>query len=242
MTATKDEAYSHLQLLEKFLLSNGMPLGPDMSLEIRRIVTQAKGVQDRKHLKQPEAAFLNTYVIPGTVRYLREVCGLNEVQAREALLNEYHLSMPETSAASPMHPGRLPFRKHMLGLTAKEVYRGWLKPANADGLTQSAPDFALRSPFQHRILFEGKYFPRGSLDYARGQLAADLYQAFFYRGLAPMPAKKAGRPDWNYDYSCFLAFDASKDGTFRQAWLDLSPAIRKSFWDTANIYVMILRD
>lgn len=152
MSAAKDEAYSQLQAVEKFLRSSGMPLGPDMSAEIRRIVTQAKSVQDRKHLKLPEAAFLNTYVVPGIARYLREECGLNESQAREALLNEYHRCMPETSTASPIHPGRLPFRKHMLGLTAKEVYRGWLKPANADGLTQSAPDFALRAPFPHLSL------------------------------------------------------------------------------------------
>lgn len=104
MSPAKVEAHSHPQAMEKILLSSGMPLGPDMSLEIRRIVIRAKSAQDREHLKLPEAAFLNTYVIPGIVRCLREVSGLNEAQARELLLNECHRSMPETAAVSPIQP------------------------------------------------------------------------------------------------------------------------------------------
>ena len=68
----------------------------------------------------------------------------------------------------------------------------------------------------------------------------DIYQAFFYRGLPSLPAAKK-RPDWNYDYACLMAYDASTLGTLSSAWRDLPLQTRRSFWEGANVYVMILR-
>jgi hypothetical protein len=109
-------------------------------------------------------------------------------------------------------------------------------------LTQSCPDFALRKPFAHSIVFEGKYFARGSKEYAARQLVADLYQAFFYRGLPSVEATKRGHPEWDYDYACLLAFDASPAGSLKDAWDSLGSSVKKSFWEGANIFVMIIRD
>jgi hypothetical protein len=67
-----------------------------------------------------------------------------------------------------------------------------------------------------------------------------IYQAFFYRGLPRLAATKR-HPEWSYDYSCLMAYDASRTGTLTKAWTDLHPETRRSFWEGANVYVMILR-
>ena len=121
-----------------------------------------------------------------------------------------------------------------------DIYKGWKSPEKGRALTQSCPDFALRDPFPHSILFQGKYFPRGSLVFAQRQLVTDIYQAFFYRGLPRLAATKR-HPEWNYDYACLMAYDASRSGTLTSAWTDLHPETRRSFWEGANVYVMILR-
>jgi hypothetical protein len=48
-------------------------------------------------------------------------------------------------------------------------------------------------------------------------------------------------PAWDYDYACLLAFDASAEGNFLYAWESLDTSVKKGFWESANIYVMILR-
>jgi hypothetical protein len=241
MTGTKEEALAYLRSLKKSLASSGMPKGSAMDAEIKRIVTTAKKDEHQKHLRLPEAAFLNWYAIPVLCQHLHSEMGLSKSDAREAFLNEYHRTMPNSSVGSPIYPLRYPFRKS-LGLSAHSIYREWLNPTKRDGLTQSAPDFALRQPFPHSIIFEGKYYASGSKEYGGRQLATDLYQACFYRGLPKTLARRKGGADWSYDYACLLAFDASKEGTLLGAWKALSPAVRKSFWESANIYVMILRE
>lgn len=236
-----EAALEYLRSLKKALQSSAMPKGPDMSVAIRQIVAAAKHDDKQKHLRLPEAAFLNTYVIPTLFDHLQAGIGFIESQAQESLLNEYHRTMPGTSVGSPIFPLRSPFRK-ALGATADAIYREWRSPAKGDGLTQSAPDFALRSPFPHRIVFEGKYYASGSLEYGGRQLARSLYEAFFYRALPKTAARHTRGADWNYDYACLLAFDASDKGTLLKAWKDLSQGVRRSFWESGNIYVMILRD
>lgn len=239
MPDNKQLALEFLQDFEKTLLEK-MPKGAAMDVEIRAIVADAKSDPRKKHLRLPEAAFLNHFVLPALFAELTGSAGLSDDEAKDALLNEYHRSMPDISRRSPIHALRHPFKK-MLGISAEAIYRQWMKPEKGDGLTQSCPDFALRTPFPHSIVFEGKYFRSGSRAYASKDLVADLYQAFFYRGL-PKTETKKGRPGWDYDYACLLAFDASRDGTLRAAWDDLNLTVRRSFWEGANIYVMILRD
>lgn len=232
-------ALGFLEALEEALISR-LPKGASMNPEIRGIVVDAKTDSRKKHLRLPEAAFLNHFVLPILFEQLQVQAGLTAEQSRDALLNEYHRSMPEISRYSPIRALRHPFKK-ALGASPESIYREWKAPKKGDGLTQSCPDFALHDPFPHSIVFEGKYYSSGSSTYAARQLATDLYQAFFYRGLPQIPPTKKGHPRWNYDYACLLAFDASRDGTLRAAWDDLSAKVRRSFWEGANIYVMILR-
>jgi hypothetical protein len=99
-------------------------------------------------------------------------------------------------------------------------------------LTQSCPDFALRDPFPYSILFEGKYFPRGSPELAQRHLVTDICQPSFYRGLPRLAATKR-HPEWNYDYACLMAYDASRAGTLTSAWKALPLETRRSFWEGA---------
>jgi hypothetical protein len=78
------------------------------------------------------------------------------------------------------------------------------------------------------------------LEFAQRQLVTDIYQAFFYRGLPRLAATKK-HPEWNYDYACLMAYDASPTATLISAWTALDPQTRRSFWEGANVYVMVLR-
>jgi len=240
MSECKADAHEFLQGLGKAILKFS-PRWAGMELDIRRIVAAAKANDQQKHLRLPEAAFLNSYVLPVLHQYLQTAASLTKAEASEALLNEYHRTMPDISSRSPIRAKKHPFKK-ALGSSAEAIYKQWTDPTQNYGLTQSCPDFALGTPFPHSMVFEGKYFARGSQEYAAKQLVTDIYQAFFYRGLPRVDATKRGHPEWDYDYACLLAYDASPSGTLTAAWDALEAAVKKSFWDGANIYVMILRD
>ena len=139
------------------------------------------------------------------------------------------------SAKSPIRAKKHAFKK-VIGASPESIYNAW---SCGGGLTQSCPDFAVTHPFPHRIVFEGKYFAHGSTKYAERELVKDIYQAFFYRGLPQLDATKR-HPEWNYDYACLLAFDASPEGSLKSAWNRLDPVVQRTFWEGANIYVMIL--
>jgi hypothetical protein len=201
----KDQALEFLRELESALNKN-LPGPEDMRTEIQTTVREAKPDEKKKHLRSPEAAFLNGKALPILFDVLKSDAGLTAEQAHQALLSEYHRTTPNLSRQSPIRWERHPFRK-ILGARASEIYRGWTSPDEGGALTQSCPDFALRAPFPHSILFEGKYFPRGSLEYAQRELVKDIYQAFFYRGLPRLAATKK-HPEWNYEYACLMAYDA----------------------------------
>ena len=238
-TAAKDEALAFLRELER-TLNDSLPGPAEMESWIRQTVAAAKNDDKQKHLRLPEAAFLNVKVLPVVFEMIQNHNGLSKDQSRLALLNEYHRSMPEISCYSPMRWERHPFKK-VVG-TATDIYRAWADPEKFHGLTRSSPDFSLRDPFPHSILFEGKYFSRRvvSVEYAQRQLVGLVYEAFFYLGLPRLaPTKK--HPEWGYDYACLLAYDASPQGTLRSAWTMLHPKVQRGFWEGANVYVMILR-
>jgi hypothetical protein len=236
--ATKDQAFEFLKELEK-TLNTRLPGPSDMESWIRSTVRAAKTDDKQKHLRLPEAAFLNGRALPVLFELLKSHAGLSREQAQQALLSEYYRTTPDISRQSPIRWERHPFRK-VLGASASDIYRGWTNPEEGRALTQSCPDFSLRDPFPHSILFEGKYFSSGSLEYAQRELVKDIYQAFFYRGLPRLAATKK-HPEWNYDYACLMTYDASPKGTLAAAWKALHRHTRQSFWVGANVYVMVLR-
>jgi hypothetical protein len=233
---SKDRALAFLKELEETLNSK-LPGPTDMDPWIRSTVAEAKTDDKKKHLRSPEAVFLNEQALPKLFDLLIHR-GLSREQAQEALLSENYRGTPELALGSPVRWERHPFRK-TLGARPSDIYLGWTKP-DKHGLAQSCPDFSLHKPFPHAILFEGKYFSEGSLELAQRQLVEDIYEAFFYRGLAPLAAARK-YPDWNYDYACLMAYDASASGTLSKAWERLPIETRSSFWESANVYAMILR-
>src|SRR5450759_2040862 len=156
MSDPKADAYEFLQGFSNAILKSA-PRAAEMEPEIRRIVAAAKTNDREKHLRLPEAAFLNKFVLPILHGYLQDGAGLTAEQGKEALLNEYHRTMPDISLRSPIRAKRHPFKK-VLGSSAESIYRQWNDPKQNFGLTQSCPDFALQKPFPHSIVFEGKYF------------------------------------------------------------------------------------
>jgi hypothetical protein len=237
MDESKHRALGFLKHLEKTLNAT-LPAAAQMEAWVRLTVAAAKGNEKQKHLNAPEAAFLNGQALPIVFHTIQTTCGLSEEQAKVALLSEYHRTTPEISRRSPIRWERHPFRK-VLNASPTEIYRRWKDPDQGGALTQSCPDFSLHDPFPHSILFEGKYFARGSREFAQRELVTNIYQAFFYRGLPRLAAAK-GHPDWGYDYACLLAYDASPSGTLATAWTALDARTRHAFWEGANIYVMIL--
>jgi hypothetical protein len=233
----KDAAHKFLRTFHEKLKGQLRPAA-EMEPFIRETVKHAKPLHAERHLRLPESAFLNTFVIPALADAIRACAGLTLQQAREALLNEYHPSMSDLSCGSPARRIKHPFTK-VLSLGSAPIYSRWVDPQNGSPLVQSCPDFALRSPFPHKVVFEGKYFSNGSQLYAQRELVTNIYQAFFYRGL-PFVEGTAKRAAWDYDYSCLLAYDASPKGTLAAAWSALPSKVQESFWEGANIYVMIL--
>lgn len=240
MTPGKNEAYDFLTGLSKAIdVATADFRGAAMERHIRALIRNSETNATKAFTTGPESTFLNTFVIPTLFNSIQSYASLSVEQAREALLNEFFRSMPQYSTHSPFRALKTPFSKKM-GVSAETVYRSWMSEKNDHGLSRAGPDFALRSPFPHRILFEGKYIAKGSRDFAERELVASIYQAFFYRGLPQVPPTQPERPEWNYDYACLLVYDATPKRVFRNAWLKLDAQVQSSLWDGANVYVMIL--
>ena len=233
----KHQAYQFLKTLE-LKLNEVLPDADTMREQVPNIVSQAKKDDTRKHMRQPEDAFLHHFAFPVIFKHLSVYKNLGEEKAREALLSEYYRNMPEFCAATPARKSRHPFNK-VIGASTDTIMRQWKGELSGAKLKQSCPDFALRNPFPHKIVFEGKYFAKGGSKKAETELVNNVYQAFFYRGL-PRDRNNNG-PDWDYDYSCLFAFDATEDAALWTAWNNLAPDVKTGFWEGANLYVMILR-
>jgi hypothetical protein len=207
-----------------------------MRRNIEEIVKANKARASDRHMAFPEGAFLNQYVLPAVHQFVSHYELMDAASAREALLSESYRRMRQYASGTPTRVSTHPFSK-VVGIRAPAIVRRW---KSAAALSRSCPDLALRAPFPFHTVFEGKYFQHGNVAAAETALASDIYQAFFYRGLAKLPATKT-HPAWDYDYACVLAYDATQDGALFQAWDGLRPNIGRGCWEGAGIYVMILR-
>jgi hypothetical protein len=232
----KYEAYEFLKGLKKHLNKN-LSSPQQMRKKVRDLVTSSRSDNKQKHLKSPEAAFTNQFLIPCIFEDISERVGKSKAQ--QCMLSEFRIMRDlycwKTSSQRQMHH---PFSKGIAG-KPQEIMRRW-KGDPKKQTSQSAPDFALRDPFPFNIVFEIKYFEKGGPERAATELVTNLYQAFFYRALPYVPPTKRN-PSWDYDYACLLAFDASPDGTLYQTWESLPPKVKRGFWEGANVYAMILR-
>jgi hypothetical protein len=234
---TKAHAHNFLRQFEH-KLTEDLPDLESLRKTVRDIAKQAKGSEILPHMRRPEEAFLNTYAIPRLSKELQAACGLNMAEAREAILSENFRHIKELSSASPARKTRHPFDKKFAS-SAALVMSQW-RSEKSNALRQSCPDFALRAPCPFTIVFEGKYFEEGSVTKAESELVSSIYQAFFYRALPKVEGLKA-RPPWDYEFSCLLVCDASRDGNLLNAWESIGQEVQKGFWAGANVYVMVVR-
>jgi len=99
---TKGQALEFLKELEK-ALNRKLPGPTEMESWIRSTVAAAKTDDKQKHLRLPEAAFLNGWALPVLFELLKTSGRLSTESAQRALLNEYHRTMPDISRQSPIH-------------------------------------------------------------------------------------------------------------------------------------------
>ncbi len=104
-----------------------------MERELRRMTTEAKLDAEKKHLKTPEAAFLNRFVVPVLFDQIRQHSKLTDSQAREALLNEYHRCMRDVSEKSPIRAKKHAFKK-LIGSSPESIYNAWKDFPSGGGL------------------------------------------------------------------------------------------------------------
>ncbi|MCH8081428.1 MAG: hypothetical protein IID52_03465 [Proteobacteria bacterium] len=236
MNSDKNSAYKFLTGMESFIAKN-LPSRKEIVEMIPRIVTQAKKREDWKHKRTPEDAFLYHFAFPLVFQYIKQQPGMDKKSACQVLLSEFYRNMPQFSAGTPARKGKHPFGKIMREPTFKTIAR-WRGETEGALLKQSCPDFALRAPFPHTVVFEGKYFRHGQAQAAATSLVTDIYQAFFYRALPKEQSTKT-HAEWNYDYACLFAYDGSDTMSLIETWQTLHQEVKRGFWDGANIYVMI---
>ena len=234
---TKPDALKFLEHVHHSL-EQQLPSSELLRSHVRDTASSAKRDADKPHMRRPEEAFLNGFVIPHLFTELQVRLSLSPARARAALLSENYRHMSTMCSGTPARKDRHPFDK-TLAPNSGAVMAHW-RSGKANALRQSCPDFALRDPCPYSVVFEGKYFEAGSASRAEADLVSNIYQAFFYRAL-PKIAGTALRPAWNYEFACLLACDASRDGTLKRAWDSLPREVRDGFWKGANVYVMVLR-
>ena len=236
---SKDLAFQFLRSLEH-RLSQRLPAWLELHEAVPEIVAEAKMREDWGNKRQPEDAFLYHFAFPIVFEYLANEMALGRDKARESLLCEYHKFMPDLVSGTPTRPIRfgIPFGKEIE--STESINTRWRNEAVTAKTQQPCPDFAIRAPSPHKVVFEGKYFSSGTLAAAENHLVQSSYQAFFYRSLPPSEANYQGI-SWEYDYACLLACDASEEGNLLEAWRTLDEGVRNDFWSGSSVYVMIVR-
>ena len=237
MENEKQKAYATLQMMED-CFNHYLPSSGEVNKQVKAFVKNAR-VEKHRRYNGSEGAFTAEYLIPSMNRFLIDQMGFDAASAKESFLTEKHRHFPDLASGTPARAVRHPFKKTLTG-KPKDIYAQWCGDSQGAQLVQSCPDFALVEPFPHKILFEAKYFSRGSLAKAQTELVTDIYQAFFYRGLPYSPPVRGGNV-WDYDYACLYVFDASSTGVFKEAWEHLDAKVKRGFWAGAGLYVMILR-
>ncbi|MGD9635007.1 MAG: hypothetical protein AB7U97_17130 [Pirellulales bacterium] len=183
-----------------------------------------------------EGAFVSRWVSPSIHEFLTKQLGLTSELAAESLISENTIDRKRGFAHATFrtaYPLRHPFRKS-IGGSAKSVVESWFNSSRP--LSTKHPDLCLLRPFP--ILFEAKYLFIESLQTARQELVKSVYEAYFYLGLSPI---HDARPPWAYEYAVALIYDGSANAAISQAWQELSPEVRDSLWNAANVFVMVLR-
>ena len=244
MTLAKDEIESFLRGFHSSLTAKTADATEVQSAIRKHPLFKHQG--SKSEWSNWELAFIDQIVLEHLSEYLKEYLDKNSILNGKSLCD---VIAAESSQAKDRHIANgtpawsrgQPFNKAM-GANLDDIYDRWKgnDPKKRKSVFPAVcPDIALLTPF--RVVFECKYFNKPGKRPAASELVSDLYQAFFYRA---MPTKLAGtaglKYGWDYEYACFLAYDATRNQRLKRAWDDLSESTRKRFWEDSNICVMML--
>jgi len=219
-------------------LNRELPGYPNVAEQLARVVRGARASTDKRGKAFPEGAFLNESVFPRVYDFVAKWPGMSKETARRAFLCEGYMHNRKIASGSPARRVAHPFQK--VPCDPNTIMDHWKKRGLKSVLGGRFPDMALREPFPYKTVFECKYFDGRHFDKGEPALVKGVYEAFYYLGLPRLPKGSWGNA-WDYDFACFLAFDASNEGGLKEAWESVRKAVKSIIWDGANIYVMILR-
>jgi hypothetical protein len=235
-SSLKEGARRFLDRVQEELTAT-LPEASELRKLVRAEIASAKK-ESKKYIYGPESAFLHTDFIPSFFDSVQTAGQITKSDAKQSFLCEGYTNIPDYASGTPIRTQGHPFTK-VLSATAADVALNWRKK-DRNPLAQACPDFAVRTPFPYNIVFEAKYFERGSFEKASRDLVAGIYESFFYRALPYVPPTRL-RPAWDYDFACLIGCDASNDGALVAAWDSFSPGVRKGLWEGGNVYVMLVR-
>jgi hypothetical protein len=189
---------------------------------------------------QYELLFTDTFVLPAIHEYLEKALALPAADRCTAFLAESGLAKTRGwTSNSPRSANKYLFTK-VLGADSKSVVESWWKESEKGQTCQSCPDWAFRSPCPHTVVFEGKFFRKGSVDAARRELVSGIYQCFYYLAHPTFPPTET-HPAWDYEYACLFAYDASRERSLVKAWETLNKKVKDACSGGAsNIFVIVL--
>jgi hypothetical protein len=179
-----------------------------------------------------EGEFVEKFVLKPVSEYLKSM--LTPEDARVALLAESTESRRDGIASgSPASEDKHIFSK-AVGVAVEDIKKLWWD-GKEEPVSQSGPDWAVRAPCPHTVVFEAKLFRDGGIESAKSELVQGIYQCFYYRA-------HPRRPNWDYDYACLFAYDLSKSGSLMDACRSLSRSVIDSCGNSSNIFLMVLRE
>jgi hypothetical protein len=230
-----DEVKNVLERLKKVLA----PTMADRQKVMDKVFGFAKG-RNREH--ELEAAWVDAFILKAVHEFLlnEEKLRLNGKQPKDFILAESKSArLNGWTVGSPARTPGHPFNK-IISKNPEEIYARWRggelnQPKSA--LAWVCPDFALLQPY--RIVFECKYFRSDGVEPAEAALVEGLYETFFYRSMPQLSKSKKHGAAWDYEFACFIAFDGTQHNRLAKAWVAIEERVGNSFWDEANIFVMI---
>jgi hypothetical protein len=228
------EAEHFLSELRKFLTD----VIPSRTLVMSKILEQASNNKKSQKDIPYENYFLRLFIIQNIFKYLVSYFNGDASKAVAAFACESYSDFKQFASRTPASCLKSPFRK-VIGSSTSKIVRKWWDGKGENAVAEADPDLSLRAPY--KIVFEAKYFRKGGIEAAKTSLVASIYQCFFYRDLPRFPGTKT-RADWDYDYACLLAYDATEEQSLSKAWNKVRKDVKDNCWDGANIYVMILPD
>jgi hypothetical protein len=221
----REGAWNFLKELEQHIQRTISPS------QVREFIRTSKG-------PNYEFDFVNAFLLPSISSYLGQ--SLSPADAVTAFLTESVDAREKQGLASgtPASAHRHLFTK-VMGVSAKSLVKLWWGTGEKKPLSQSCPDWAFRRPCPHTIVFECKLFRKGGMEAAKLELVKSIYQCFYYRGQPKVPASDS-HAEWDYDYACLVAYDASESGSLVKAWKSIDAKVEKECWNASNIFVMVL--